>query len=215
MRVSLSYLTSTTAVSRLRRGSDPAGDGPHTLDPIGYDRQTGALYLLEHFEDESGDLPQLHVMHTEGSHVGRMAPVRTWYQGDARVVEACFEERLGQLRASLVSLELLSPSALGLDTRVTKRRAVRLYSGQPPLRKYELRLTVRPKVRASTRPSTRALVASIGASTTVTAYLRPRARLVESYRVPGERLGLAIVEYVGIPFELGHTKHAALLVPLL
>lgn len=214
MRVSLSYLTSTTSVSRLRTEDDAAGDGPHTLDPIGYDPANGAIYLLEHFEDESGDLPQLHIMHTSGRHTGRRVPVRGWYQGDPADIEARFEERLDALRGQLVGLDLLPPVALRLDTRVTKRRAVRLFSGQPPLRKYELRLTVKPRFLDRRAPDTHTVVASIGASTTVTAYLRPRARLVESYRVPGEHLAVAIVEYVGIPFELGYAKQAALLVPL-
>jgi hypothetical protein len=210
MRVSLSYITTTTSVSRLTSDTDPSTVGPHTLDPLGFHPGTGALYLLEHFEDETGDLPALYVMHTHGSHVGRMTPVRSWYQGDAAEVEARFEERLAALRADLVELDQTPPSSLQLDTRVVKRRALRLFPGEPPIRKYELRLTVRPS-QTGRRPST---LSSLGASTSVTGYLRPRARLVDSYQIPGEQLALAVVEYVGIPFELGHTKEAALLVPL-
>lgn len=206
MRVSLSYITSTSAVARLRPDTE-AGFGPHTLDPIGYDAESRSLYLLEHFDDETGDLPQLYVMHTGGNHVGRLTPVRSWYQGPLVEVEAQFEARLQALRATLMELRPLAASTLFLRTRVTKRRALRLYQDQPPVRKYELRLTVRP---TDLGPA----VASIGATVLVTAYLRPRARIVDVLRVPGASLGLALVEYIGFPFGLGYAKQAALLVPL-
>jgi hypothetical protein len=206
MRVSLSYITTTSAVARPRTETE-SGYGPHTLDPLGYDPASGALYLLEHFDDETGDLPQLHIMHTAGSHVGRLTPVRSWYQGPVVEVEARFEDRLSELRATLQVLRPMPLDQVSLRTRVTRRRALRLYQDRPPVRKYELRLTVRP---------TRAVhpIASIGASELVTAYLRPRAHVVDLARVPGAGLALALVEYIGLPFELGYTKQAALLVPL-
>lgn len=206
MRVSLSYITSTSAVARLRTDAE-AGFGPHTLDPIGYDSASGSLYLLEHFEDETGDLPQLHVMHTTGNHVGRLVPMRSWYQGPLVEVEAQFEPRLAELRATLIELRPMPAEALSLRTRVTRRRALRLDRDRAPVRKYELRLTVRPTATSRS-------IASIGASELVSAYLRPRARLVDALRVPGAPLALALVEYIGVPFELGYTKQVALLVPL-
>ena len=101
----------------------------------------------------------------------------------------------------------MTADQLTLRTRVTRRRALRLYQDVQPVRKYELRLTVRPADAQSP-------IASIGASVLVTAYLRPRALIVDVARVPGSALAVALVEYIGLPFELGYTKQAALLVPL-
>jgi hypothetical protein len=208
MRVSLSYITTTSAVARQRVGvGAEAGFGPHSLDPLGYDPASGSIYLLEHYEDETGDLPQLYVMHTEGTHVGRLAPVRSWSQGPLVEVESQFEYRLRTLRERLVELPALAIDQLSLRTRVTRRRALRLYQDQPPVRKYELRVTVRPADASSP-------IASIGASELVTAYLRPRAYIADAVRVPGAALALALVEYIGLPFELGYAKQVALLVPL-
>ncbi|HTM22296.1 MAG TPA: hypothetical protein VL172_17370 [Kofleriaceae bacterium] len=205
MRVSLSYLTSTAAVSRLRRDGDLPPVGPHTLDPLGYDHQERRIYLLEHYDDESADLPQLHVLHAHGAHGGRMVPLASWGDGHPAQIEGGFESRLADLRASLADLRPMPRARFAVTTRVVKRRALRLYPDEMPIRKYTLRINVRALGARG--------VVSIGATTEVDAYLRPRARLVDVYRVPGERLALAVVSWVGIPFELGHDKQTALLVP--
>ncbi len=197
MRVSLSYLTTTTAVSRLRRDADLPPVGPHTMDPIGYDPGEGSLYLLEHLDDESADPPRLHLLHARGQHAGRMVCLD---EGGA----ADFEGRLAALRARLVELRPLQRSRFALSTRVVKRRALRLYPDELPIRKFTLRIHAR---------ALGSRIASIGATTEVDAYLRPRVRLVEAWRVPGERLAVAILSWVGIPFELGHEKQTALLLP--
>lgn len=206
MRVPLSFITGTSPVSLLGRRGDFTCAGSHSLDPLGYEPEEHRLYLLEHFEDESGDLPQLHFMHARGHHIGRLVPVRHWYCGDAEEVEAAFEGRLAELRSRLLPLRPIPAEELVLTTRVVKRRALRLHPDSAPIRKYDLRLSVRPLHSEA--------ISSLGGRTVVTAYLRPRARISEAFRVPGERLAVAIVSYVGIPFELGYEKDAALLVPL-
>jgi len=205
MRVSLSYLTTTTSVSRLRDDGELPAVGPHTLDPLGYDPAERKLYLLEHFDDESGDLPQLHVLHTHGAHAGRVVPLSSWYSGDPAAVEADFETRLAALRERLVELRPIPRVRFAIATRVVKRRALRLYPDETPIRKFTLRINVRPLGARG--------ITSIGATAEVDAYLRPRARLAETWRIPGERLAVAVVAWVGIPFELGFEKQTALLVP--
>lgn len=207
MRVPLSFITGTSSVSTFGREADFGSVGPRTLDALGFDPDQHRLYLLEHFDDESSDLPQLHFMHTRGHHMGRLVPVHSWYHGARSEVEARFEDRLEALMARLRPLRSLPLEDLVLRTRVVKRRALRLFPDQPPIRKFDLRLTVRPRDVE--------LISSLGGRAVVTAYLRPRARLVEAFRIPGERLAVAIVGYVGIPFEVGYEKQAALLVPFL
>lgn len=206
MRVPLSFITGTSSVSSPGRPAELGSVGPHTLDVLGFAPEEHRLYVLEHYDDESGDLPQLHFMHTRGHHMGRLVPVRSWYEGELAQVEGEFEGRLSVLLTRLRPMRPLPISTLSLRTRVVKRRALRLYPDRPPIRKFELRLTV--------RPGDVDLVASLGGHALVTAYLRPRAHLVEAFRIPGERLAVAVVSYVGIPFEVGYEKQAALLVPL-
>lgn len=206
MRVSMTFITATSAVSLLDGRAGAAKAGPHELDVLGYDPGDHKIYLLEHFNDESGDLPQLHFVHTRGGHAGRLVPVKSWYQGDAAEVEARFEERLEALRGRIAPMRPLDDDALRLRTRVLKRRALRLFPNAPPIRKYLLSLTVRPTDEDA--------IASIGGRAEVTAYLRPRTRLIDAYRIPGERLAVAIVAYTGVPIDVGHDKNEAILVPL-
>jgi hypothetical protein len=87
-----------------------------------------------------------------------------------------------------------------LSTRVVQRRALRVATGEQPIRKFALQLRVEP-------------VAGAGASghTTVTAFLRPGATLAEVYSVPGEDCAIARVSYTGIPNGLGLPKDTMIL----
>ena len=202
----MSFITATSAVTNLNHRSATGLSGAHELDVIGFDPAEHKLYVLEHYNDDSGDLPQLFFMHTRGRHAGRLIPVRDWYQGDTTDVEAEFQVRLDALCERLVDVEPTMRGGLGLTTRVVKRRALRLQRDEAPIRKYTLQLTVRAAGNSAITP--------MGVRTEVTAYLRPKAQLVESYMIPGERMAVAIVSYVGIPFDVGHDKQAALLLPL-
>ncbi len=224
MRYSLSFITGTSLVScsahgtegcfdpgaggggRVAANSNLPGVGPHILDPLGHDPVGHQIYLLEHFDDESGALPQLHCIHTRGPNRGRMVPVRSWYQGERHQVEKEFEPRLADLCARLQPLVPASCGDFELSTRVVRRRAQRLSPTAAPIRKYLLRLTV--------RSADRGLTSSLGVQAEVTAYLRPHTRLAEVLTVTGEPLALAVVSYVGVPYELGYDKNVGLLVPV-
>lgn len=202
----MSFITATKAVTSVDQSTLPGVSGAHELDVLGFDPNEHKLYFLEHYNDDSGDLPQLFFAHTRGRHLGRLMPVRSWYQGGATTVEDEFQTRLDALQDRLVEVEPMTRGALRLTTRVVKRRALRLRRDQAPIRKYALQLTVRDTSNSAITP--------MGARTEVTAYLRPKAQLVESYTIPGERTAIAIVSYVGIPFDVGHDKQVALLLPL-
>jgi hypothetical protein len=202
----MSFITATKAVTSFDHSSLPGISGAHELDVLGFDPTERKLYLLEHYNDDSGDLPQLFFTHTRGRHVGRLHPVRSWYDGASAIVEDEFQTRLDALRARLVEVEPMMRGSLRLTTRVVKRRALRLRRDAAPIRKYALQLTVRAAGNSAITP--------MGVRTEVTAYLRPKAQLQEAYQIPGERVAVAIVSYVGIPFDVGHDKQVALLLPM-
>lgn len=201
MRQSLSFITATSAVSSLGRSAAGSCYGPRMLEVLGHHPGDGRVYLLERFVDDSGDLPQLHFLHTRGPHAGKQVTVRAWYDGDPAEVAGRFPERLRRLRSSLSALLPARLADWRLATRVIKRRALRLDPGDPPIRKYTLQLAVRPAGGA----------VSGGAITTVTAYLRPRVTLGAIHRIPGQPRHLAIATYTGVPIDIGHPRQTALL----
>lgn len=87
-----------------------------------------------------------------------------------------------------------------LSTRVVQRRALRVAGQDAPIRKFALQLRVEP-------------VSGVGASgaTTVTAFLRPDARLVEVLALPGEVGMLARVAFTGVPNGCGLPKETIVL----
>jgi hypothetical protein len=111
-----------------------------------------------------------------------------------------------KLPSGLAPCVRATTEAFMLSTRVVQRRALRLPAQDgspiaPPIRKYALQLRVEPV--SGTGPS--------GAST-VTAFLRPDARLVEVWVPPGESAtAIARVTYTGVPNGLGLPKDTVVL----
>ena len=217
MRISLAFITGTTAASPLGASTADRAGGAHELELLGYERTAHKLYFLEHYRDASGDLPQLYYMYLRGSQVGRMCPVPGWYEGATIAIGASadtsfglseFWARVARLKQHLVPVVERAEHPWRLSTRVAKRRALRLFPDTPPIRKFVLQLRVRA---AADEHASR--TRSIGARLAVTAYLRPRAELQRVFEVPGEPFDVAIVSYVGVPYEVGYHKHAAVLLP--
>lgn len=212
MRIPLAFITGTTAASTLGTSAIRTCGGPQLLEVLGYHPVEGRVYFLEHYHDDSGDLPQLLYMHTGGPHMGRIVPVRSWYEGAHMAPEAAsfgaqqFTTRLAELRAALEPMHRVAYHDWRLTTRVIRRRALRVYPDHPPIRKFELRLRVASKSGGT--------ISSIGAQTEVTAYLRPRAEVSAVYAIPNGHQHVAVLSYVGIPFEVGYEKNTALLLPL-
>ncbi len=197
MRTSLSFLTTTAAVApaALRDAATP-----HTFEVLGLDRARGAIHLVEH---TGPGVPLVHVMHLAGEHAGRPVIARSLYEGPSGSAGARVAARLAELRASLTPLVPTDADAWMLSTRVIQRRALRIPGGGPPIRKFTLALTVEPIVLG--------LDPRIGRAT-VTSYLRPRAAIDGVWLVPGEPVALARIAYLGTPSEIGHDKHAVVLV---
>jgi hypothetical protein len=111
-----------------------------------------------------------------------------------------------KLPAELVPCLKAQTEAWMLSTRVVQRRALRLPTqdgspAAPPIRKYALQIRVEPV--SGSGPS---------GSSTVTAFLRPDARIAEVWLVPGEpATAIARVTYTGVPSGLGLPKDTVVL----
>jgi hypothetical protein len=111
-----------------------------------------------------------------------------------------------KLPSELAPCTTTTTEAFMLSTRVVQRRALRLPTQDgspiaPPIRKYALQLRVEP-------------VSGVGPSgaSTVTAFLRPDARLVDVWIPSGESAtAIARVTYTGVPNGLGLPKDTVVL----
>jgi len=127
-------------------------------------------------------------------------PIHSWYEhtDDAQ-----------EIRARIASLPALEPvhkttsEAWMLSTRIVQRRALRVAGpkcADVPIRSFALQLVVEP-------------VSGLGPSgkTTVTAFLRPTARLIDVWALAGGDTALARVSYTGIPSGMGLAKETVVL----
>jgi len=199
LRSSLGYMTTTACVAD-HFGGRPADSselvGGHRMTVLGLSRAEGFAYIVEDLgEDET---PIVYRLWLGGPRQGHLVPIHAWYErpAEAREIRA-------RITAIGRTLEPATPStceAWMLSTRIVQRRAMRVGPCDDlPIRKFALQLSVEP-------------VSGHGPSgkTTVTAFLRPHARLMDVWALTSNH-AIARVSYTGIPSGLGLGKDTVVL----
>jgi hypothetical protein len=189
----LALLATFALVSSPREASATTG-GPQTVEILGYEPVDEKVFMLRHFHDEGGALPQLEYMFVEGPHAGQVIQVRSWYRGPDSMDATKLNERLAALRARLKAL----PKLRALPTLAAKHlRDITIpatFPGDAPWIVGEMR------VNAST-PSHE------GSKKIVLA--RGPLEIVDRRELPGA--ALVTIRYRGIFFETGYTTETTLL----
>jgi hypothetical protein len=196
LRLSLGFMMQTACTTTCTT-EKVAGLG-HRMTVLGVDRREGCAYVAE--ELSPSEVPIIYRLFLAGARTGHLVPIQAWYE---TTDEAGVSADL--IRARVRGLELercttTTTEAWMLSTRIVQRRALRVAGQELPIRKFALQLRIEP-------------VGGMGAtgSTTVTAFLRPDARLVEVLVLPGDRGVLARVSYTGVPSGLGLAKETVVL----
>jgi hypothetical protein len=189
LRLSLGFMTSTA------RTTDECNELGHRMSVLGYGRDEGVAYIVEDLA--MGDAPIVYRLFLRGPRAGHHVPIHAWYEHDDQDV---IRGRIAKLAATLEPCPKTTAEAWMLSTRVVQRRALRVAGQEAPIRKFALQLRIEP-------------VSGIGplGSTTVTAFLRPEATLVEAFAIPGETSVLARVSFTGVPSGLGLSKDTIVL----
>ena len=197
LRTSLGFMMSTT---RIAQDDETGTHERHTMTVLGVAIYEGVAYIVE--ELGVGECPIVYRLFLHGEREGHLVPLHTWYE--QTLGEAAIRARIAELARGLVPLAHTTHEAWMLSTRVIQRRALRGTDAgagvaTPPIRKFALQLCVEP-------------VSGHGPSgkTTVTAFLRPEATLVEAWALP-ERGVIARITYTGIPDGLGQAKDTVVL----
>jgi hypothetical protein len=194
LRLSLGFMMSTTRTSAdVNAAQDGAG---HRMTVLGVARHDDFAYVVE--ELGGGEVPIAYRMYLGGARAGHLVPIQAWYEGDPSTDE--IRTRIARLVPTLQPCTKTTTEAWMLSTRIVQRRALRLAGQDAPIRKFALQLRIEP-------------VGGIGTtgSTTVTAFLRPDAQLLEVLMIPGDRGMLARVSYTGVPSGLGLPKETIIL----
>ena len=152
------------------------------------------VYVVE--ELGADDAPIVYRLFLRGPRQGYLVPIHAWYEtaDDATEIRA----RIAALATHARAGASLDREAWMLSTRIVQRRALRVADHDVPIRKFALQLAVEP-------------VSGHGPSgkTTVTAFLKPNAELVEVWTI-GDA-AIARVSFTGIPSGLGLPKDTVIL----
>lgn len=207
MNSSLAFITKTATVSEPTTPEQPDGRGARTLEVLGYHARARTICLLEHDHGPAPRVPRLYAIRARGLLAGRMAPVKGWPDGDLHEHEREMTEHLRLLEPNLTPLFPVSSRYFHMSTRIIKRRAVEVEPDTTPVRKYDVRVTVRPTAACDQ-------IIPMGARKSVVAYLRPRVRLAEMWVSPRLEFAIALVSYIGVPYEIGFERQTAIYLPL-
>jgi hypothetical protein len=194
LRSSLGYMTTTTTVSETGEVAAIA----HRMQLLGVSHAEGVAYVVE--ELGANEAPIVYRLWLRGPRSGYLVPIHAWY-------EQC--ENAAEIRARIAELKLQplarsTSEAWMLSTRIVQRRALRVAGpgacSDLPIRKFALQLVVEP-------------VSGMGPSgkTTVTAFLRPQAQLVDVWSIPESDSAIARISYTGIPSGVGLDKDTVVL----
>ena len=182
---SLGYMTTT---ARVTDDDDAIG---HRMSVLGVARPEGVAYVVEEIGDDSA--PVVYRLYLRGARQGHLVPIHAWYEhGDD---DDAIRTRITALAPMLDPVRPAATEAWMLSTRIVQRRALRIAGQEAPIRKFALQLRLEP-------------VSGVGPNghTTVTAFLRPEAKLNEVWAIPGETSVLARVSFTGVPSGLGLSK---------
>ncbi|MGE5181597.1 MAG: hypothetical protein ACM31C_06030, partial [Acidobacteriota bacterium] len=152
LRLSLGFMTSTATTT------EDAGALGHRMTVLGVAPAEHVAYVVE--ELGAHEAPIIYRLWLAGPRTGHLVPIRAWYErsDDAEEIRA----RIAAIATTLEPAGTSTTEAWMLSTRIVQRRALRVATGEAPIRKFALQLRVEP-------------VSGQGASghTTVTAFLRP------------------------------------------
>jgi hypothetical protein len=194
LRSSLGFMMSTATIAAEARGIS------HRMSLLGLRRDEGVAYILEDLGAD--EAPLVYRLWLRGPRQGYLVPIHAWYEHDDDATK--IRERIAQLVPTLEPVVEAPSAAWMLSTRIVQRRALRVAGPSAcadlPIRKFALQLVVEP-------------VSGHGPSgkTTVTAFLRPQAQLVDVWTLPGGDAAIARISYTGIPSGLGLDKDTVVL----
>jgi len=194
LRSSLGYMTTTACIA-----DDGAARG-HRMSVLGISHLEAVAYVVEELGDH--ETPIVYRLWLRGPRMGHLVPVAAWYEHAEEPGE--IRARMAALAQTLEQVVPTTTEAWMLSTRIVQRRALRVSGPGPcadlPIRKFALQLLVEP-------------VSGHGPSgkTTVTAFLRPQAQLVDVLSLPRSSAAIARVTYTGIPSGLGLAKDTVVL----
>jgi len=172
--------------------------GPQNLEVLGYEAKDQKLYLLRHYLDGRGRLPQLYYYNFKSKMPNQLIQVNSLYINpktkkiDYDQNSKKFDQEIAKIKKRLVPLNPIQKSKPQLKVlKTTKGSAPAWHDPQEKVPKWTYQYQVKSGSQKS--PVQQAVSYQQG------------LKISQAYKVPRHNKTLVVVKYLGIPFETGYS----------
>ncbi|MDN5648038.1 MAG: hypothetical protein L0G93_06890 [Acinetobacter sp.] len=203
----LKHITTTTILTTSLHCYATVGGG-QTIEVLGYEAKQQKLYLLRHYEDERGRLPQLYYYQLNSKTPDKLIEVQSLYinpkmhQIDYDQDGIQFEKDLNKIKKRLTPLLIGNANTAKIQVVQSQTHYVPAWHDQS--QKIPQYKTIYKVTTASLKSKNQQAV-----------QYAKTIKITQNYVVPNQNKLLIVVKYFGIPEETGYdVEDAVLLLPI-
>ncbi|WP_374572419.1 aminotransferase [Acinetobacter sp.] len=172
--------------------------GPQHIEVLGLDQKDQKIYLMRHFEDGRGRLPQLYYYQLNSSKPAALIQVKSLYINpktqkiDYDQDSAQFDQEIAKIKKRLAPLTPIHHSNASIQILTTKNGTAKAwYDPQESIDKWTYQYQVKSRPLKSPVQTAESYKQGL--------------KISKAYKVPQHQNILVTVKYLGIPFETGYS----------
>ncbi len=172
--------------------------GPQHIEVLGLDQKDQKIYVMRHFEDGRGRLPQLYYYQLNSSKPAALIQVKSLYINpktkkiDYDQDSAQFDQEIAKIKKRLAPLTPIHHSNASIQILTTKNGTAKAwYDPQESIDKWTYQYQVKSRPLKSPVQTAESYKQGL--------------KISKAYKVPQHQNILVTVKYLGIPFETGYT----------
>ncbi|TSH73979.1 aminotransferase [Acinetobacter sp. RF15A] len=172
--------------------------GPQNIEVLGYEVKDQKLYLMRHYLDGRGRLPQLYYYNFKSKQPNQLVMVNSLYISpktkriDYDQSSQKFDQEIAKIKKRLIPVIPVKKQNIRLELlKTSKGYAPAWYDPQKKVPKWTYQYQVKSGSQKS--PTHQAVSYQQG------------LKISQAYKVPKQNKTLVTVKYLGIPFETGYT----------
>lgn len=179
-------------------GSYATVGGEQTIEFLGYEPREKKVYVLRHYHDGRGRLPQLYYYDFKDRDQNTLIEVESLYldpktgQVNYDGNQVTFEKELQKIKRRLRTLYPVNPKAFNINTLKTEETTIpSWYDEQNTVPEYHHQYQVQD--------------AKYQSSPQTSVSYTPELHIEQAFRIPQQDQIVVTVKYLGIPFETGYS----------
>ncbi|GAA5585591.1 hypothetical protein Acal01_00723 [Acinetobacter calcoaceticus] len=182
--------------------------GGQTIEVLGYQEKDKKLYVLRHYEDGRGRLPQLYYYLLNSKSPDKLIEVRSLYINpkthkiDYGQDSSGFNKAIKKIKKNLTPLIVSNSKTVKIQRLKSHQNQISAWSDpSEKMTQYKTEYVVKSP--------------SLQSKTHIAVHYTKAIKISQNYRVPKQNKRLVIVKYLGVPEETGYdVEDPVLLLPM-